>query len=71
MRSKQGDDVRVIIFVNRPRGGTPGSTEKPPFCIWVQRKMRRRGVGCRGGEGGERALITRMIRKNEDGEGGY
>ena len=51
MRSKQGDDVRVIIFVNRPRGGTPGSTEKPPFCIWVQRKMRRRGVGCRGGRG--------------------
>ena len=52
-RAQQGDDVGVIIVVKRAGGGMPGSIEKPSCCIWIQRKMRRRGSGSREAGGGQ------------------
>ena len=48
-----------------------GSIKKPPFCILIQKTMRRRRSGKRGrGEGEERASVMRSITKKKAEEGG-
>ena len=45
------DDVGVVIVAKRSGRGVPGSIEKPPCRIWIQRTIRRRR---RSGSRGER-----------------
>ena len=61
------NDVGVIIVAKRSGGGMPGSIEKPPCRIWIQRTTNRRGgaIGEGRGEGRESAAETRRIRKKE------
>ena len=64
--SDDDDNVGVIIFTKRDRGGIPGATEKPPFCIWIQRTMRKRGIS--SGEGGVAVMRRRSKKEAEEGQ---
>ena len=57
--SDDDDNVGVIIVAKRDGRGMPGSIEKPPCHIWIQRTMRRRRSGSRGG-GGSPYLLSML-----------